>query len=83
MEELHKRRIPVYLISGGFRVLIQPIAQELNIPIQNVYANRLKFYFNGEYFFLSEFPELPSTMHITKSSTTTSTSLDIFSINLI
>lgn len=48
VEELHKRRIPVYLISGGFRVLIQPIAQELNIPIQNVYANRLKFYFNGE-----------------------------------
>ncbi|XP_026290263.1 phosphoserine phosphatase [Frankliniella occidentalis] len=49
VEELHKRRIPVYLISGGFRSLIQPIAQELNIPIQNVYANRLKFYYNGEY----------------------------------
>lgn len=46
---LHKRSIPVYLISGGFRGVIGPVALELNIPLQNIYANKLKFYFNGEY----------------------------------
>lgn len=46
---LHKRSIPVYLISGGFRGIIGPVALELNIPLQNIYANKLKFYFNGEY----------------------------------
>lgn len=47
MDCLHKRSIPVYLISGGFRGVIGPVALELNIPLQNIYANKLKFYFNG------------------------------------
>ncbi|KAG8226792.1 hypothetical protein J437_LFUL002838 [Ladona fulva] len=46
---LHQRKVPVYLISGGFRSLILPAAKELSIPPENVYANRLKFYFDGEY----------------------------------
>uniref|UniRef100_A0A1B6I462 Phosphoserine phosphatase n=2 Tax=Homalodisca liturata TaxID=320908 RepID=A0A1B6I462_9HEMI len=49
VECLHQRSIPVYLVSGGFRGLIGPIAIELNIPLQNIHANKLKFYFNGEY----------------------------------
>ncbi|XP_075221219.1 phosphoserine phosphatase isoform X2 [Lycorma delicatula] len=46
---LHQRSIPVYLVSGGFRGVIGPIALELNIPLQNIFANKLKFYLNGEY----------------------------------
>ncbi|KAF4528580.1 hypothetical protein B566_EDAN015728 [Ephemera danica] len=43
---LQHRKIPVYLISGGFRGLVGPVAIELNIPLQNIYANRLKFFLN-------------------------------------
>jgi phosphoserine phosphatase len=46
---LHQRDIHVYLISGGFRSIIVPVANELNIPAENVFANRLKFYYNGDY----------------------------------
>lgn len=49
VSELHNRGVKVYLVSGGFRSLILPVAEELGIPAENVYANRLKFYFNGEY----------------------------------
>ncbi|XP_071556657.1 phosphoserine phosphatase isoform X1 [Temnothorax nylanderi] len=46
---LQARGKEVFLVSGGFRCLITPIAAELNIPPENIYANRLKFYFTGEY----------------------------------
>lgn len=39
-------------MSGGFRCLIAPIAAQLNIPSENVYANKLKFYFTGKYVFV-------------------------------
>lgn len=48
MDVLHQRSVPVYLISGGLRGVITPVALELNIPLENVYANRLKFFFNGK-----------------------------------
>ncbi|KAJ8967861.1 hypothetical protein NQ317_017628 [Molorchus minor] len=44
---LHSRRIPVFLISGGFKCIIAPIAQQLQIPYENIFANRLTFYFTG------------------------------------
>jgi phosphoserine phosphatase len=49
VHELHKREKEVYLISGGFKSIIDPVAKDLNIPTCNVYANRLKFFFDGEY----------------------------------
>lgn len=49
IELLHDHHIPVYLISGGFKSIITPIAQQLNIPVENIFANRLKFYYTGEY----------------------------------
>ncbi|XP_050414278.1 phosphoserine phosphatase [Patella vulgata] len=39
----------IYLVSGGFRSIIEPVACMLDIPTQNIYANRLKFYYNGDY----------------------------------
>ncbi|VVC33589.1 Hypothetical protein CINCED_3A020878 [Cinara cedri] len=49
IELLQHKNVPVYLISGGFRGLIGPIAIELSIPLQHIYANKLKFFLNGEY----------------------------------
>ncbi|XP_010794925.1 phosphoserine phosphatase-like, partial [Notothenia coriiceps] len=49
VDRLHQRGIKVYLISGGFRCIVEHVATQLNIPLHHVYANRLKFYFNGEY----------------------------------
>jgi len=47
--ELHKQQKEVYLISGGFKSIIEPIAKDLNIPTSNVIANKLKFFYDGEY----------------------------------
>ncbi|KAI5721772.1 hypothetical protein M8J77_025516 [Diaphorina citri] len=46
---LHKNNVHVYLISGGFRSVIMPKAKELGIPPENIFANRLMFYFDGTY----------------------------------
>ena len=41
--KLHERNVPVYLISGGFRCIIEPIARQLKVPMTNVFANELLF----------------------------------------
>ncbi|XP_076622683.1 phosphoserine phosphatase [Colletes latitarsis] len=46
---LQIRKKQVFLVSGGFHCLIAPVAISLNIPVENVFANKLKFYFTGEY----------------------------------
>ncbi len=33
----------MFLVSGGFRQIIHPIAQMLDIPLSNVYANTIQF----------------------------------------
>lgn len=49
VEQLKNEGKQVYLISGGFHCLIEPVANELGIPLSHLYANRLLFYYNGEY----------------------------------
>ncbi|XP_008837384.1 phosphoserine phosphatase isoform X1 [Nannospalax galili] len=49
VSRLQERNVQVFLISGGFRSIVEHVAAKLNIPASNVFANRLKFYFNGEY----------------------------------
>jgi len=46
---LHRREVDVYLVSGGFCTIIEPVAKELRIPVKNIFANRIKFYFDGSY----------------------------------
>lgn len=46
---LHQLGKDVYLVSGGFDVIIQPAAEILKIPFKNIYANSIKFYFDGSY----------------------------------
>lgn len=40
---LQKAGKAVYLVSGGFRAVIHPIAGSLGIPLENVYANTILF----------------------------------------
>lgn len=43
INHLHAKGVLVYLISGGFRQMIEPIAETLNIPFHRIYANNLLF----------------------------------------
>ncbi|KAL3852111.1 hypothetical protein ACJMK2_015794 [Sinanodonta woodiana] len=47
--KLQSRGTEVYLVSGGFHSIIEPAAKGLNIPTQNIFANKLKFYYKGEF----------------------------------
>jgi phosphoserine phosphatase len=46
---LHERKIPVYLITGGFHSIVDPVAEQLHIPLINVFANQLLFNHDGSY----------------------------------
>ena len=45
---LHDRHITVYLISGGFSQLIQPIAHAVGISTEHIYCNELVFDDKGQ-----------------------------------
>lgn len=49
MSRLRANNTKVYLITGGFDCLIEPVATELGIPLANLYANKLFFTYGGEY----------------------------------
>ena len=42
------RGVAVYLISGGFRELIRPLATLLGLPMSNVFANRMNWQFDDD-----------------------------------
>ena len=39
---LHERDVKVYLVTGGFAALIEPLADSLGIPRENIFANHLQ-----------------------------------------
>ena len=41
VQRLQQRHTAVYLVSGGFRPIIDPIAEILQIPQEHVYANTI------------------------------------------
>lgn len=43
IQALHDRGTDVYLVSGGFRLMIEPIAQILNVTRERIFANTLLF----------------------------------------
>ena len=43
VERLHEANKQVFLVSGGFRIMIEPVAEELQISTFNVYANTILF----------------------------------------
>jgi len=46
---LHKQGTDVYLVSGGFKNMLRPVALELHIPFKNIYANEILFDEDGSY----------------------------------
>ncbi len=47
---LHSKGKEVFLVSGGFRVMIEPVAEQLGIPKANIFANTIHFAAgSGEY----------------------------------
>lgn len=49
VKTLQARGTSVFLVSGGFRAVIHPIAQSLGIPLERVYANQILFGADGSY----------------------------------
>jgi len=49
MKRLRQRGVDIYLVSGGFTQMIEPIAKALQIPLENVYANTILFDEYGNY----------------------------------
>lgn len=48
VDALHAKGAHVYLVSGGFRLMIEPVAARLGVPKDRVIANTLNFV-SGEY----------------------------------
>ncbi|KAL6533210.1 hypothetical protein OROMI_027322 [Orobanche minor] len=44
-----EQALTVYLVSGGFRQMINPVASFLGIPVDNIYANQLLFGSSGDF----------------------------------
>ena len=38
---LSSKGTAVYLISGGFHAIVDPIADKLQVPLEKVFANRM------------------------------------------
>jgi phosphoserine phosphatase len=49
MATLQDKGIAVFLVSGGFRLMIEPVAEEVGIPLYNIYANTIFFDDDGNY----------------------------------
>ncbi|XP_033098667.1 phosphoserine phosphatase-like [Anneissia japonica] len=49
VKTLQSRGTKVYLVTGGFLSIVSEVAKELGIPTENIFANKLKFYFNGDF----------------------------------
>ncbi|KAK9278539.1 hypothetical protein L1049_028108 [Liquidambar formosana] len=49
VKKLKANNIDVYLVSGGFRQMINPVASVLGIPHENIFANQLLFGSSGEF----------------------------------
>lgn len=49
VEALHGRGTHVYLVSGGFRLMIEPVAKILGVVDDRIYANTILFDDVGEY----------------------------------
>jgi phosphoserine phosphatase len=49
VQALHAKNVDVFLVSGGFRIMIEPLAEILNIPSDtNIVANTINFEYGTE-----------------------------------
>ena len=47
--QLRKLGKDIYLISGGFQSIISPVAKQLDIKDENIFANKLIFNEDGRF----------------------------------
>ena len=60
IHRLTGRGVHVYLVSGGFRQMIEPVAQAVGISIERIHANLLRFNADGS--FNSHDPDQPTAV---------------------
>lgn len=60
IKRLHERGTHVFLVSGGFRNMIEPLADKLDVPYERIYANTILFDEDGNY---AGFDETEPTSH--------------------
>jgi len=46
---LQERDVDIYMVSGGFKRLIIPVADKLGIPSSNIFANEFLFNKDGKF----------------------------------
>jgi len=46
---LHAQKVDVYLVSGGFRQMIQPVADIIGVSSSRIFANNLMFHADGSF----------------------------------
>jgi len=49
IDTLKARGTDVYFVSGGFRIMIEPLAESLGVPVSNIVANTIFFDEEGSY----------------------------------
>lgn len=49
IRRLQQRGVDIYFVSGGFTVMIEPIAELLGVPTNNIFANTILFDEAGNY----------------------------------
>lgn len=49
IEKLNEKGVDVYLVSGGFRLMIEPLARDLCVSKTNIVANTILFNDDGTY----------------------------------
>jgi phosphoserine phosphatase len=49
MQALQEKKVDIWLVSGGFRIMIEPVAHQLDIPVENIVANTLLFDDDGTF----------------------------------
>lgn len=67
VKALHDKNVEVYLVSGGFRIMIEPVADILNIPPDtHIVANTINFKYGAEGKYDSFCPNEPTSKDMGK-----------------
>ncbi|CAB9526521.1 Phosphoserine phosphatase, chloroplastic [Seminavis robusta] len=49
IQALTDNGVHVYFVSGGFRIMIEPVAEQVGVPVDRIYANTILFDEHGTY----------------------------------
>eukprot|EP00532_Pseudo-nitzschia_australis_P011536 CAMPEP_0168242600 /NCGR_PEP_ID=MMETSP0140_2-20121125/23539_1 /TAXON_ID=44445 /ORGANISM="Pseudo-nitzschia australis, Strain 10249 10 AB" /LENGTH=348 /DNA_ID=CAMNT_0008177777 /DNA_START=268 /DNA_END=1314 /DNA_ORIENTATION=+ len=66
VETLHSKNVDVFLVSGGFRIMIEPVANVLGISHGNIVANTILFEDDGDGKYAGYDPDEPTSQDMGK-----------------